>query len=46
MHQKVFATSPDVFLGFFKNMFLMVWEYAQKHQNRFFTPQDGKKYPF
>jgi hypothetical protein len=27
-------------------MFLMVWKYAQMHQNTFFTTPDGKKYLF
>jgi len=31
---------------FFKNMFLMVWKYAQMQQNTFFTTPDGKKQVF
>jgi hypothetical protein len=46
MHQNEFLTSPDVKNRFLKNMFLMVWKYAQMHQNTFFTTQDGKKYLF
>jgi hypothetical protein len=30
----------------FKNMFLMVWKYAQMQQNTFFTTPDGKKTGF
>ncbi len=28
---------------FFKNMILVVWKYAQMHQNTFLTTPDGKK---
>jgi hypothetical protein len=34
------------FLDILKIMFLMVWKYAQMHQNTFFTTPDGKNQVF
>jgi hypothetical protein len=37
MHKNTFLTTPDVKNTFFRNMILVVWKYAQMHQNTFFN---------
>ena len=45
MHQNTFLTTPDVKkYFFFKNLILVVWNYAQMHQNTFLTTSDVEKY--
>jgi hypothetical protein len=46
MHQNTFLTLLTVKKIFIEEMILLVWKFAQMHQNTFLNTPDGQKYLF